>query len=372
MNNKTLKFGDPDRFLPEADMKKDDLNRRGRPGRLCAMRFLGIVLPLTVFTLSCGDVLWAGPPAGTGPVLQQDLFAVSFPSQTHGWACGRWGRILHTSDGGVTWSVQASGTDYTLTGISFLDEQTGWAVGDKGTILHTLDGGRTWNLQQSPVDLYLMAVCFVDRSNGWIAGERAHILHTQDGGQTWTVQFQGPDVILKGISFCDPEHGWAAGEYGYIYHTCDKGVRWEHQAGWLRVSEETGDVDAGTSLFAVRALSPSTAWVVGMEGYAAVTKDGGHTWLERTDKIPKAHLFGIWADLRGTVLLAGNGLLMASSDGGETFQAVSAEPPVIYGWLYGLSPKGEDGFAAVGRGGWIYLSDGAATSWRRAYPPQGR
>lgn len=372
MNNKTVKFRDPETFPPEAKMQKDFPSWPGRTCRLRGTRPLGIVLFLTALALSRAPVLWAGPPAGTGPVLQQDLFSVSFPSQTRGWACGRWGRILHTSDGGATWSVQASGTDYTLTGISFLDDQTGWAVGDKGTILHTLDGGQTWNRQQSPVDLYLMAVCFVDRSTGWIAGERGQILHTQDGGQTWTVQFEGPDIILKGISFCDSEHGWAAGEYGYIYHTRDKGVHWEHQAGWMRVSEETGDVDAGTSLFAVRAVSPLTAWVAGMEGYAAVTKDGGQTWLERTGSIPKAHLFGIWADLRGTVLLAGSGLLLASSDGGETFRAVSAEPPVIYGWLYGLCPKGEDSFAAVGRGGWIYLSEETATSWRRVYPPDGR
>jgi photosystem II stability/assembly factor-like uncharacterized protein len=53
--------------------------------------------------------------------LYDDLFSASFPNEKEGWACGRWGRILHTTDGGKTWANQNSGTDYTLTSITFLD-----------------------------------------------------------------------------------------------------------------------------------------------------------------------------------------------------------------------------------------------------------
>ena len=76
-----------------------------------------------------------------------DLFSVSFSTEAKGWACGRWGTILHTSDGGKTWAAQHSGTDFTLTGIYFVNEVLGWAVGAEGTILHTGDGGRTWEKQ---------------------------------------------------------------------------------------------------------------------------------------------------------------------------------------------------------------------------------
>lgn len=56
--------------------------------------------------------------------LYQDLFSVSFPSKNEGWACGRWGTILHSSDGGETWAPQQSGTDYTLSSTSFVDSKT--------------------------------------------------------------------------------------------------------------------------------------------------------------------------------------------------------------------------------------------------------
>ena len=82
--------------------------------------------------------------AEQGGTTQDDLVSVSFPTETDGWACGRYGTILHTSDGGTTWRPQSSGTKFTLSGICFVDTKNGWAVGNKGTIVHTSDGGETW------------------------------------------------------------------------------------------------------------------------------------------------------------------------------------------------------------------------------------
>src|SRR5437016_4900893 len=67
----------------------------------------------------------------------------------NGWAVGFGGTILHTSDGGATWSGQDSGTSNELLGVQFTDALTGWAVGAVGTILHTSDGGATWSGQDS-------------------------------------------------------------------------------------------------------------------------------------------------------------------------------------------------------------------------------
>jgi len=75
--------------------------------------------------------------------LKEDLFSVTFPAGTDGWACGRFGTVLHTSDGGKTWVRQDTQTDYTLSSIHFTDNKNGWAVGDEGAIIHTEDGGKT-------------------------------------------------------------------------------------------------------------------------------------------------------------------------------------------------------------------------------------
>ena len=73
----------------------------------------------------------------------------SFPDGSHGWTVGDHGTILATSDGGVTWTKQSSGTGKLLCGVTFPDASHGWAVGTDGTILATTDGGAHWRKQTS-------------------------------------------------------------------------------------------------------------------------------------------------------------------------------------------------------------------------------
>lgn len=352
-----LKIVEP---VNDAFGKPTDGNRRYAPLAVLAVFFAFICLGLTVV-----DAFALEAKGQTR--LHHDLFSVTFADQNQGWASGRWGTILHTIDGGKTWKRQISGTDYTITSIFFVDGKRGWAVGDRGTILHTDDGGANWKKQQSPVSVFLMGVYFVNAQNGWAVGERTNILHTADGGKTWRVQFQGEDYILKSISFCDDRTGWAVGEYGLIYHTVDGGTAWVKQAGGLSFSEDTGDLVAGNILFNVIAVNPQTAWAVGIDGYVTKTTDGGASWQRLEKGIPKVHLFGIARSSGGNVIVVGgDAFLLTSRDGGNTFEAAKTRPPVTYGYIYGIAPVGKTGFVAVGKGGWIYLSDDKVTIWHLA------
>ncbi len=293
----------------------------------------------------------------------EPLFSVNFPTESDGWACGRWGCILHTADGGKTWTRQKSGTDYTLTSIVFVDPNNGWAVGDGGTILHTGDGGKTWEKQESPVPFYLMKVYFSTPLKGWIVTERTHILYTDDGGKKWSVQFKDQDFILKSLSFCDSLHGWAVGEYGYIYKTKNGGTTWQKQAGFFKLSASSGEIEGGTFLFDVVALNPETAWAVGIDGYVIKTTDGGKTWTEVATGAPKIQLFCVATDKKDAILLGGRGTFLSSFDKGKTWKAPQFRPPISYDWIYGLAYRGNSGFAAVGGAGAIYLS--SSNSWQR-------
>lgn len=320
--------------------------------------------------------------------IQDDLFDVTFPTASDGWACGRWGAVFHTSDGGKSWSRQSTGTDFTLASICFVDTTHGWAVGDRGTILHTKDGGTTWvkqdppritiegaagwkgegrtaTIENAPMLFFLMGVHFATPEKGWIVTEQTHILFTLDGGQTWSVQFKDEDFILQDLSFCDDQNGWAVGEYGYIYHTADGGNSWENQAGEFDFSEETGEIIGGNYLFDVTAVDPMTAWAVGIDGYVVRTQDGGVTWERVEKEFPKTHFFGVAADDKGVVVIGGRSALLVSTDAGKTFQPAVTTPPVRYGWLFGIGPRGDAGYTAVGKSQWIYQCDNDPISWRR-------
>lgn len=95
---------------------------------------------------------WSGAPDTSNGTSLRD---VELLDSSFGWAVGYGGSVIHTADGGATWSVQeiarweydSSGdhtnpTQPTLHGVHFLDADTGWAVGEDGTILVTHNGGR--------------------------------------------------------------------------------------------------------------------------------------------------------------------------------------------------------------------------------------
>jgi photosystem II stability/assembly factor-like uncharacterized protein len=63
----------------------------------------------------------------------------------HAWASGSpyalaRGAILFSSDKGAIWSIQTD-YSYSLNNVFFINSSTGWAVGDSGKILHTTNGG---------------------------------------------------------------------------------------------------------------------------------------------------------------------------------------------------------------------------------------
>lgn len=324
-------------------------------------RFVRRSVPLLVWSL-----LLAGPVHGQQRwIVHDDLFSVAFPTETEGFASGRFGTILRSSDGGRTWARQMSGTVFTLSSVRFADSKNGWAVGNKGTILATRDGGQTWEKQESPVDYYHMDVCFVSPLKGFIVSERTHILATRDGGRTWQVRFSDEDYILKSVSFCDERNGWAAGEFGHTYHTADGGETWEKQAGYYEMDLETGFLRGDDFLFDVVAVDPLTAWAVGIEGTVRRTTDGGRTWETVETGAPKVQLYTIESDGKGGLVIGGKGVCLFSADRGSTWKAETFEPTIEYGWLYDIQAGKGGLWVACGDEGAIYRKTPEG-SWRRA------
>lgn len=286
--------------------------------------------------------------------LYHDLFSVNFPNENDGWACGRRGTMLHTSDGGVTWVRQNTGTEFTLAAVHFADRKNGMAVGHEGTILHTSNGGASWERQKSPVDFFLMDVHCLSPSKAVIAAERTHILVTENGGKTWGIGFKDRDFILKALSFSDARHGWAVGEYGFIYHTEDGGTTWIKQAGNYGFSPTTGELVGDKYLFDVTAVNAKEAWAVGIDGYIKRTVDGGQTWEEMVSVGTANKLYLAASDGKGAIFVGGKGVLMASTDQGANWMPLKSVPSIRYGWLYGAARRGANDYVAVGIGGAIY------------------
>ncbi|MEL7531608.1 MAG: YCF48-related protein [Bacteroidota bacterium] len=117
-----------------------------------------------------------------------ELRDIVFIDAAIGFACG-YGVILKTDNGGDTWSFTEARREF-FSALCFPTPQIGYAVGRTGTIMKTTDQGETWerlrngNLATNPAHRY-HDVSFIDAENGYIVGDKGIVMRTQDGGQSW-------------------------------------------------------------------------------------------------------------------------------------------------------------------------------------------
>ena len=111
--------------------------RAGRPVALTALCAVMGSAPQAEQAQGEWSLVYARPAVGK----YEDI---SFPDAKHGWVASASGSILMTSDGGLTWSVQAAGLQR-LRSLHFLDAKHGFAGSLAGILYETTDGGVTWN-----------------------------------------------------------------------------------------------------------------------------------------------------------------------------------------------------------------------------------
>ncbi|MEO0085712.1 MAG: YCF48-related protein [candidate division WOR-3 bacterium] len=146
------------------------------------------------------------------------------------WTAGQ-GYIAHSTDFGESWQLVRRDTACDFFDIHFVDAQTGWVVGGddrnmRAVVLHTTDGGVTWSEQSvPPAARYLRGLCFVSPTKGWACGRNGTIIHTSDGGQTWVRQPTFVDTTFFDIEFADSLRGMAAGN-SLVLRTTDGGETW--------------------------------------------------------------------------------------------------------------------------------------------------
>ena len=198
---------------------------------------LFLTLFITLSSLTFGQWTWQNSlPQGN---TLQDIKMIN---EQIGYAVGDAGTIIHTDNGGQSWSVQESYIDVDLRSLSFISEYEGWVIGEEGFLLHTTDGS-SWTILNVGVNLDLYSISFTDAYHGWVSGSiidgnnsKGVVLFTSDGGKTWKKQFEEVDKLrLHNIQFIDPWNGYASGyavnkkyPIGLIIYTKDGGASWKY------------------------------------------------------------------------------------------------------------------------------------------------
>lgn len=149
-----------------------------------------------------GYIIWTKDGGDHWSVLDSstvyDYLDLFFINQQTGWVVGGTDSTPYTPivkithDGGATWE-DIIPPGHTLRSVHFINEFEGWACGKYGTIIHTTNGGYTWEEQESGVGITLFALDFTDSLHGVIVGDSGVVLFTEDGGNTWS--FRSPVLI---------------------------------------------------------------------------------------------------------------------------------------------------------------------------------
>jgi len=202
-----------------------------------------------------------------------------FSNPDTGWICGEHGRLLHTVDGGRTWSNRDVGSaSLAFYGVHFPSVMRGLLVGmdtetRTGVLYESSDGGRTWRANAAGSqgrNTGYEAIQFFDQRRGMVGGGRV-VLQTEDAGRTWGATDLGKGVVIRSLHFADATNGWAVGHNGAVFRTTDGGRRWSRRTPFTP-----------NRLRSVHFVSVNHGFVAGdanvNEGSLWETRDGGESW----------------------------------------------------------------------------------------------
>ena len=266
--------------------------------------------------------------------VSSDLLAVSFPSARHGWAVGQGGVVLHSADGGASWTRQLEGRQAGELAARHYDRRqasdpTAEAFFKREQRL-AADGGT-----QPFLDVH-----FESETRGFVVGTFNRIFLTEDGGATWTPWMDHTDN--PGELHFYAMRGDAQG----LYLAGEQGAVWRLDAASQRFVAVPTPYKG--TLFGLVTDGPDTVLAFGMRGSLFRSGDRGRTWA----RVNTTSAAGITA---GTVLPDGSVLLVTqaggielSHDHGLTFNPVKPAAPMPY---FGVTPLGVGRLGLVGADG---------------------
>jgi photosystem II stability/assembly factor-like uncharacterized protein len=273
-------------------------------------------------------------------------------------AVGERGHIVISDDDGVHWRQVQTPTSVTLTAVGFGSPEEGWAVGHMGVVLHTEDGGLTWTKRFDGL-----------AANQALVSAAQADLAAQGSNDTTTANLQaaqqfvrgGPTVPFLAVLAQPGGKAMLAGAFGMVFTTADGGHSWNAafdaipNPNGLHIYELLPDQDSlfliGEQGFLLREqnakfttlttpfagtlfgglLTPGKALLVyGLQGTVLRSTDEGKSWTQSPSGGTVVGIDCGVVDRQGRILLgdvAGN--VLVSTDDGRNFTDILQDEPVV-------------------------------------------
>ncbi|MCL7944083.1 YCF48-related protein [Marinobacter sp. ATCH36] len=283
-------------------------------------------------------------------------------------AAGERGHIIFSDDQGETWVQGQVPVRVTLTGVDFGTDTHGWAVGHSGVVLHSGDAGESWDLQLTGIEAAELAIASRQEQIEEMEQEIEEAPEEEKADLEWALDdlfFSmenlesdleiGPVNPFLDVWFENESHGFVIGAYGMILRTTDGGETWRDWSP--RIENPTG-----FHLNSITQITGGALVIVGEAGQIFVSIDGGDSW-EKRESPYEGSLFGaIGTGQVNEVLAFGlRGNMFLSTDLGKSWKVVPNEA----GATLNNGVVADDGrITLVGNGGTVLMSTNGGTSFR--------
>lgn len=276
-------------------------------------------------------------------------------------------RLLAPLAGAQTWTPQSYESEpATLRAIHFIDANTGWAAGYDGLIVHTTNGGTSWSKQTTGITTRLVALRFVDANYGW-ANTGLKVLRTEDGGGTWN-DMSGLDAnaaIFRNTIFpVSSTVAWATAQA--CTPTCQRWFYRYTATSATTVTEETfGLITSGVQLHRLWLVDQDNGWAVGTSGQIwKITNGstGSPSFANQTNtSVTSANLRGIYMlDADNGWAVGDNGTIIKTTNGGSDWSTVTSG---ISSTLHDVHALDMNNVIVVGDGGVIRRTANGGADW---------
>ncbi len=269
-----------------------------------------------------------------------------------GYAAGENGIIRKTTNRGLTWINQYTGTTEEINAIRFgdlADTLKGYAVGNAGLILKTTNGGINWI--QQPYQSYHIFDVAVGRGDTAIAGSIGGRLHrTFDGGLDWSTQMLGGGTAnILGVYRYSFSVFYACDASGRVYISSNAGVTWTQYS-----------TSTSTALYSITTIG-GTFLSCGLTGVLTRSTNSGVNWVSATSGTT-ALLNEVFAVPAGNFLIAtSDGSILRSTNAGLNFFVAAPPANISLNEIELSSVFGE--ILAFGDEGLIRHSSDYGTTW---------
>jgi photosystem II stability/assembly factor-like uncharacterized protein len=305
----------------------------------------------TIQRTSNGGVNWTVVLQDT---ISTTFYSIIFINSNTGFACGSYGRMVKTTNGGNNWFSQNTGIISTLKSISYLNSNNIVCCGITGTLIKSSDGGSTWTQVYSGNADDFNAVCCKSINSSYACGTSGALLKSTENGTNWFNLNFGFSENLSDCYFINSQTGYITSISNIMIKTTNSGINWEF-------------INIGTynTISRVFFRGPNTGYIGGNSGWLIKTTNAGANWFNLSTGFSADILAIFFVNAQtGYIGMSTVFEIIHTSDGGDNWdmQSIPVDGVVTKIWF----TNANTGFAGTGTGNIVKTTNGGI-NWYSNY-----